>query len=794
MGATARRIMFGILGGHKGLMGHCTTALTVKKLRPAVLVGLVLGALGGASAQDEAWVWNTTMPEQLTPKTSVPAYASGQRVRGQTDEQVTIEGDAQMRRPGLAIQGDVIHHDARTQTLDVQGDVRVQDHGNHYNGERLRLNLETHEGAFTAPRFNLDNGGRGTAQVLNFLGPDHSVAKRVRYSTCPMPASGQWSPDWVLDASEVDFDRSKDVGTAWGSVLRFKGIPVLASPWMSFPLSDQRKSGFLPLGLNLSDTSGLELVLPYYLNLAPNLDATLYPQLLSKRGVNWGGEFRYLYPSLRGQVRADWMPSDRLRPGADRYAFNWQHQQGLRLGEQSWTLRVNANRVSDDNYWRDFPRSISALTARQLPTDVEVKTASRNASFSLGSYQWQTLQQPDALTPAYDRWPHAVFSWRPDLAKDYGLSLRSELTQFRVDRPDAENGWRWLGDVHLARRWTSGAGFVAPSLRLQARHYSTEQAFSRVGSRQGDRLATVVVPTASVDAGLAFERDLADGGLQTLEPRLLLAYTAKVDQQGLPIYDAAAKDFNFSSIFSPYEYSGSDRVADNQSLTWGVTSRWLRPNGAEWLSLSWAQKQRLAPLTVTLDDSGALPTGASDWLLGASWRYDQNWSASAFAQYDLDASRVRRSTGALRYRGGPFRSAQLAYSFQRDSSELLDLTWQWPLNDLWGDRGRLSADGGNLGAPRWYSVGRLNYSLRERGLVDAIVGLEYDAGCWLSRVALERLQNSTTTASHRLFFQLEFNGMGRLGSSPLESLQENVPYYQILRRKPVTPSRYENYE
>ncbi len=774
---------------------YCKTPLATRMSGLWLTLVPFLGSSQAAHAQSDAWVWNTTLPGAAVKPESPPVFASGEQVEGQTDEFVTLTGDAQVRQQGMTVQGDVIHHDANTHWLDVQGDVRVQDQGNHYRGPSLRLNLDTNEGVFEAPRFELDNGGRGTAEALEFLGKDHSAAKGVRYSTCPMPAGGaDWSPDWVLSASTIDFDRGADVGTAWGSVLRFKGIPVMASPWMSFPLSDARKTGFLPLGVNLSDTSGLELVVPYYLNLAPNYDATLYPQLLSKRGVNWGGEFRYLFPTWQGQVRADWMGTDRLRPGESRYALNWRHQQSLRLGEQPWGLSVNVNRVSDDNYWRDFPRSISALTERQLPTDVVASTAGERWSFSVGSYQWQTLQQPDAITPAYDRVPHLNWDWRPPQAQNYSLALHSELTRFEADRSGSENGWRWLGNVDLGRRWNWGPGFVAPALRLQARQYQSDDPFARSGARQGNSAASVLVPTASVGAGLAFERDLQDGGLQTLEPQVLLAYTPTVDQQGLPIYDAAAKDFNFSSVFSPFEYSGQDRVADNQSLTWGVTSRWLRPNGGEWLRLSWAQKQRLRPLTVTVDDTAALPAGASDWLLGADWRYNEHWQASAFAQYDLDIDRVRRSTAALRYSGGAFRNAQLAYSFQRDSSELLDLSWQWPLNDLWGDRGRLSGDGGNLGAPRWYSVGRLNYSLRERNLVDAIMGVEYDAGCWLSRVAIERLQNSSTTASHRLFFQLEFNGMGSVGSSPLDTLRDNVPYYQVLRREPVAPSRYENYE
>jgi LPS-assembly protein len=762
-------------------------------------VGLRLAVLcwglSASVAWSQDWDWNSELRQAPpVPGQPLPTYVSGEAIQGQTDAQVVISGNAQLRRQGLVIQGDTIHHDNNTQAVRVQGDVRVVNQGDRYQGTQLDLNLDTQQGVFDSPEFELTNGGLGHAKALTFLGGGSSRADEVQYSTCPRPNSGAWKPDWMLRASSVEFDRTNDVGTAWGAVVSFKGVPLLATPWLSFPLTDARKSGFLPLGVNLSDTSGLELVLPYYLNLAPNYDATIYPTYLSKRGLNLGAEFRYLQPGWGGQLRADTMPSDQLRPTVSRYGWAWQHQQALRWGDQAWGLSVNANQVSDDNYWRDFPRTITSLTARQLPTNVVATTAGADWSLSVGSYQWQTLQQPDTIVAAYDRAPQLSVNWRPSAVQNWGLDLNTELTRFEVDRAGAQNGWRWLGSAGLSHRFDNAGAYATPALRVQSRRYQLDDELSGAGPWQGMREANVTVPTASLDSGLVFERDLQSGGLQTLEPRLLLAYTPTKVQQGLPLYDAAAKDFNFSSVFSPYEYSGSDRVADNRSVTWGLSSRWLGADGAEWLSLSAAQKTRFSDLHVTLDDSGPLLKGSSDWLLGGNWRYNKKWSAAAFGQYDRDMGRLRRSTASLRYQGGAFRNAQVAYSFQRDASELLDLTWQWPLNDLWGDRGQLSAGGGNLGAPRWYSVGRLNYSMPERKVVDMIAGLEYDNGCWLGRVAIERQQNSTSSASHRLFFQLEFSGFGRLGSSPLQTLQDNVPYYQVLRQEYVAPNRFENYD
>ena len=761
----------------------------------AVGVFVLCGGLGASSAWSQEWAWNTQLREAPAASDQpLPSYVSGDRIEGQTDEQVVIQGNAQLRRQGLVVRGDQLTHNSRTQDVQVRGHVEVIDQGNRYQGPQLDLNLDSGRGVFVSPQFELTNGGRGRADALTLLGDKRSRADQVQYSTCAKPLAGTWKPDWLLTASSVEFDRNSDVGTALGAVVSFKGLPLLATPWLSFPLSDARKSGFLPLGLNVSDTSGVELTLPYYLNLAPNYDATVYPTYMTKRGLNLGAELRYLQTMGGGQLRVDAMPSDQLRPDISRYAFSWQHRQALRIAGRPWGLSINANQVSDDNYWRDFPHALTSLTNRQLPTDIVATTAGADWSLRVGSYRWQTLQQPDAIVAAYDRAPQLSLNWQPQVAQGWSVLLNSDLTRFEVNRADATNGWRWLGSAQVSRRFTTSGGYTTPALRVQSRHYALDNALTSDGPWTGLKGATITVPTASLDSGLVFERDLLDGGLQTLEPRALLAFTPRYVQQGLPLYDAAAKDFNFSSVFSPDEYLGSDRVADNRSLTWGLTSRWLRQSGAEWLSLSAAQKIRTTDLAVTLNDGAPLPKGNSDWLLGGAWHYDSRWSASVFGQYDEAIARMRRSTATVRYRGGAFRNAQLAYAFQRDASELLDLTWQWPLNDLWGDRGQISSRGNNLGAPRWYSVGRVNYSMADRQVVDMLAGLEYDNGCWLSRVAIERQQNSSTTASHRLFFQLEFAGFGRLGSSPLQTLKDNVPYYQVLRQEYVAPNRFENYD
>jgi LPS-assembly protein len=314
----------------------------------------------------------------------------------------------------------------------------------------------------------------------------------------------------------------------------------------------------------------------------------------------------------------------------------------------------------------------------------------------------------------------------------------------------------------------------------------------------GATTASRVVPTFSLDSGLVFERDASYFGRsfrQTLEPRAFYVNTPYRDQSMLPNYDSGANDFNFASIWTENAFVGNDRISDSNLLTLGVTTRLLDPaTGAEAGRFGLAQRLRFKDQNVTLPGGAPVADRLSDVLLGASVNWDPKWAFDSTVQFNPKTEQSVRATVGARYNPGNYRTVTAAYRYQRGISEQLDVGWQWPLNDLWGERGQDLGAGRGEGEGRWYSVGRLNYSLNERKLVDAILGFEYDAGCWLGRVVLERLQTSTSTATQRIMFQLEFVGFTRLGVNPLKSLKDNIPGYQYLREQTSSPSRFSNYD
>ena len=604
-------------------------------------------------------------------------------------------------------------------------------------------------------------------------------------------------PDWILKATTISLDNEEDVGTATGALLSFKGVPLLPVPYISFPLSDQRKSGVLPPTLGIDNVNGSEVAVPYYWNIAPNRDATFTPTLMSKRGVNLGTEFRYLEQNHAGTVNAEWMPVDELRDSS-RWGLNIGHQARLK---SAWTdngaaLNLSLNRVSDDNYWRDFSRANGSLTQRLLANDASLSWTNGAWATSVRTLKWQTLQDVTApIVPPYDRLPQLATRYMRSNLAGMDLSLNADYTRFQSDptltgQPNAQRIYSLL---QLSRVFQSPAGFLTPRLQMHATNYQFEAPL-----KDGAMAANRVLPTLSVDTGVVFERDTRLFGRalrQTLEPRAFYVYTPYRDQSLLPNYDSGANDFNLSTIFAENAFVGNDRISDSNLLTLGVTSRFLDPaTGAEAARMGVAQRLRFQDQNVTLP--GGLPAQdrISDMLLGGSINWDPRWSFDANVQFNPETEQSVRSTLGARYNPGSYRTISAAYRFQRGSSEQIDVGWQWPLNDLWGDRGQKLGVGQGQGEGRWFSVGRLNYSMNERKLVDSVLGLEYDAGCWLGRIVWERLQTSSITATQRLMFQLEFVGFSRLGVNPLKSLKANIPNYQNLREPGAAPSRFSNYD
>jgi LPS-assembly protein len=747
------------------------------------------------------------MKEKLSKEAEdlAPSFVYGEKLEGQTDGVTVLEGSAELRRHDTVIRADRLEFDRRTNDAKASGNVLINRGGDRFEGPELQINTTTKEGYFEQPTFSLPRtNGFGDAKRVDFLADDKLLAHEARYSTCPRTPGVTWAPDWLVRASKIELDNVEEVGTATGGVLEFKGVPFLAAPYLSFPLTDKRKSGALPPSLSIDSQSGVQVTTPYYLNLAPNFDATLSPTVMSKRGVDLAGEFRYLQPTYTGQLRAAYMPSDRLRDD-DRWAYSVQHGQQFPLGFTSPIgMRVNLNRVSDNNYWRDFPRTGTSLLSRLLPNDVALGWANGPWAVSAGAYTWQALQDEDSrFTPPYDRLPSLGLTYQRSNETIAGLSgwdwsIQNNVTRFQrsieATATTAEiksSGDRALTVAEITRRWQTPGWFIQPKARLHATSYQFDTAIN------GRTSASRVLPTFSVDNGLIFERPASFFGrsfIQTLEPRAFFTWTPYRDQSDLPVFDSAARNFNLSTLFTENTLGGNDRITDTRAITLGVNTRLFDPDkGGEIIRLGVAQRYFLADQNVTLPGRDPVTERISDVLFAARVQWDKRWSTDLNLQYNPKSQDVVRTTVGARFNPSDYRTLSVAYRQLNGASEQLDVGWQWPLSG-WGSAPREPIPGQALGPGQWYTVGRINYSVPDKKVVDLVAGFEYDAGCWLGRVVVERLQLSRSTSNQRILFQLEFTGFSRVGANSLQSLQTQVPRYRYLREEINPPSRFQNYD
>lgn len=751
-----------------------------------------------------------------------PILIEGQRMEALPDLSSQIEGNARLRRPGLSVNADRIDYDQVQDEVTAQGRVRIHRDGTLLQGPYLQLKMDSFLGKFEEPQFELyKNGGYGSANRVDFVGPGQMLVRQANYSTCRPVPGADWLPDWLLKAGQMTVDEDEDTIAARDVQLRFKDVPVLALPGISFSLSGGRQSGLLPPLVGVDTVNGIEVVQPYYWNIAPNRDATFTTQVMSKRGVAVDTDFRYLERDYNGQARLNLMPSDKLREG-QRWGWSSQHNGTIDTGIQevgSLGFGLRLARVSDDNYWRDFPRLMGEMVPgaggaqRTLPSTASLSWGRGRWSTQMLVQKWQTLQDvvnSNYILPPYNRVPEVVARYNLWDADGLDTSVTLNTTRFEADysrlpperwpASGLANGSRSYMQAQLSRPFVRPWGYITPSVKLHATHYALDQSYN--GATSYDR----ALPTVSLDTGLTFERNTQWFGrslVQTLEPRAYFSATPYLKQSAMPVYDSGITDFNLATIFSDSPYVGQDRIVDNRSLTLGVISRFLdEQSGAEMLRLGMAQRYRFVEQQVQLPgDTAATGTGLSDVLFGGSLRWDERVSSDLTTQVDAQTNRFNRTTLQTRYKAGPYRVLNAAYRMNRQTttaSEQVDLGWQWPLSALrWGggsDDSGMSQAGVGLGAGRWYSVGRLNFSLTDRKLVDSIVGLEYDGGCWTGRMVFERLQSTVASATTRLMFQLEFVGLAKVGTSSFKSLRDNISGYQELRDNTEQPSRFVNYE
>lgn len=692
---------------------------------------------------------------------SGPLFLSGDRVESVSADVIEASGKVEARKAGQNFFADTLRYDHSRESIEAEGNIRLEQANLIVTGDTLKLQLDSHTGLLTDPRYRIlpnENrrfAARGEAEVLEFLGENRFAAREATYTTCAVG-----NDDWKLKVSDLEIDQDRQVGTARNVLLEFKEMPLLYSPWADFPLNDARKSGFLAPTLGYTGKSGLDVTLPYYFNLAPNYDATLYPRLLATRGLQLGSEFRYLMPSYQGEAALEYLPKDQTDERT-RWLAALSHAQDIspRLHGQ-----LTFQRVSDSEYFRDLSNQVDVTSRSILPQDGQLNYDGDWWQARLRVQQLQVLQDPDQpiLQTPYYRLPQFTLSANRDVANHLQVGLEGEYSVFHHPDPNpltqVEGGNRFTVYPSLKLPYSSSAFFITPKVGYHYTHYSIEQPLAGMADSQSRSL-----PIASLDSGFMLERDFSFRGRsyqQTLEPRAYYVYAPYRNQRNLPVFDTALLDLSFAQIFTENQFIGGDRLNDANQLTLAMTSRFIEDgSGLERLKLALGQRYYFTTQRVTLPGAPARDSSSTDLLALVSGQVSKAWSVDAGWQFDTDVARTIKTTLSTSYRPAPGQTASIGYRFLDGAVEQVDAALQWPIT------GRL------------YGLFRANYSIRDNSLVEGLAGLEYNGGCWALRSVVQRIATAENDVNNAFFLQLELNGMGRLGASPMSALKQSIPGY-----------------
>lgn len=695
------------------------------------------------------------LPPAVAPTDTPSAADDAPRITADKAElldagQSTLQGDVRVEHNGRILEADSLFYDREKNDIDVVGPVRMQSGDMGVVARTGQIDLDSGQGEFGDAAFSLTNGrGRGGAKRL--YNPENGVIElnEVSYTTC-----NPGDDDWLLRADRLRLDQNTNTGTARNTTIRFKGLPIFYSPYFSFPLGNERKSGFLVPRVGSSSETGLDIAAPYYFNLAPNYDATLTPRLMSRRGLQLIGEFNYLTRGSTGEVAAEYLPSDNEANNDARHFTLWRHNAWL---SENWSFGLDYKSVSDEEYFEDLDNTIGSSAENYLRRDANLhyQTPSGWLTFRGIMQDFQSLDRTlSGVNEPHELQPQLQLDIRSPETWVLQPGVSTEFVRFRRDIGEEGNRADVRPNLILsldAISWylKSEAAVRYTNYKLDNRAPGQESSFTRS------------VPSLTLDTGLRFERLTQRGNVQTLEPRLFYVNVPFRDQTDFPDFDAGEPDFEFGQLFVENRYSGIDRISNADQATLAITSQLIDPHtGIVGIKAGVGQIYRFEDTEVLIPGAVATDLDRSDIVAATEIAWARNLSTALSLQYDPDDSSIDRGSVRLQYRPEKDALFNVGYRFRRDLLEQSDISFLWPLN------------------ARWRALGRWNYSLLDRQDVETLAGLEYQSCCWAMRLAYRRyISGVQGEYNDGVYLQLELTGLGQLGDNFQRLLERDVRGY-----------------
>ncbi|CZU58522.1 TPA: LPS assembly protein LptD [Enterobacter hormaechei] len=734
----------------------------------------------------------------------LPVTINADSAKGNYPDNATFTGNVDINQGNSRLLADEVQlhqkqpegAQAPVRTVDALGNVHYDDNQVILKGPKAWSNLNTKDTNVWEGDYQMvGRQGRGTADLMKQRGENrYTILENGTFTSC-LPGSNTWS----VVGSEVIHDREEQVAEIWNARFKLGPVPIFYSPYLQLPVGDKRRSGFLIPNAKYSTSNYFEFYLPYYWNIAPNMDATITPHYIHKRGnIMWENEFRYLTKAGAGLMEFDYLPSDKVfqdehpsEGDKHRWMYYWKHAGVL---DQVWRFNIDYTKVSDPYYFNDFDSKYGSSTDGYATQKFSVGYAIENFDATVSTKQFQVFDTQTNST--YGAEPQLDVNWYQNDVGPFDTRVYAQAVHFVNTNSDMPEATRLHIEPTINLPWSNDWASLNTEAKLMATHYQQKN-LDWYNKRYGTDLEESVnrtLPQFKMDGKLIFERDmglLADGYTQTLEPRMQYLYVPYRDQSKIQNYDSSFLQSDYSGLFRDRTYGGLDRIASANQLTTGVTTRVYDDAAVERFNVSVGQIYYFTESRTGDDDINwekDNKTGSLVWAGDTYWRMTDRWGLRGGVQYDTRLDNIATGSAAIEYRRDEDRMLQLTYRYA--SPEYIQATLpNYANTDQYKDG--ISQVGTAASWPiadRWSVVGAYYYDTNAQKPADQMLGLQYNSCCYAIRVGYERklngwdTQNSQGKYDNVIGFNIELRGLSsNYGLGTQQMLRSNIlPYRSSL--------------
>ena len=648
-----------------------------------------------------------------------------------------LKGNVELRQGKQTVTGDAAWFNSNNSSVDIIGHVKFRRPNMIVQSSDASFNMANSEAQLNQAQLALPSSDlRATAQSIDYHSDDTVTMNTGSFTFCPPNDNA-----WAIHSNKIDLDPNLGFGEAQNAILKIGTVPVFYLPWMSFPIDDQRRSGFLFPTLVSSSRMGLDITTPYYFNLAPNYDALVTPRFTELHGTSIDAKLRQLGKDSTQDLYVNWAIED---PDTNKNRWLTEYNLNAKINA-SFSTSIHIKRVSDGEIFNDYGLSQTTAERSSINSDAKIDYQGTTPVLAKASLAIVTHQNLTAGIPAYDQLPHATITGgvlMNQQEQPFRANYSVDLSRFTRDSSGLTGRNKITGTrthllPNLTTSWVNDYSFIKPKISLPITNYQLKDTPSAITASN-----TRVIPQLEIDSGLLFERSLSDGYMQTLEPRFYYAYSPYQQQDDLAIFDTSASS---KPLYQPNRFSGYDRIGDTNRVTLGLDSQFLSAKGWQKAKLSMTQIHYFSDRKVQLSSTSTPDTETFSPIYGhMNYQFTPQWSSSLNIDWSPKSGNVEATSATMKYQINNNKIIDLKYTETLDNTQQGEVALIWPL------------------APQWTLIAKRREDIRNQQLQDEILGVEYSNCCWKGRfVNRYWLVDQAKGIEHGIFFELSLKGLGQ---------------------------------